>query len=180
VDNATAQHSAPCLAGSCATAIDGHWYALGAERGLLGSVLTPENATPDGVGRYRHYEGGSIYWTPSTNAYEVHGAIRIKWSQLGWERSVLGYPLTDESPTPDGVGRFNHFQGGSIYWTPSTNAHEVHGPIRSRWFQEGSERGALGYPTSDVKTTSGGQRSEFQRGAIEWDRVTGETKVIPS
>jgi len=78
------------------------------------------------------------------------------------------------------VGRFNHFQGGSIYWTPSTNAHEVHGPIRSRWFQEGSERGALGYPTSDVNTISGGQRSEFQRGAIEWDRVTGETKVIPS
>ena len=52
---------------------------------------------------------------------------------LGWERSFLGYPLTDETATPDGVGRYNHFQGGSIYWTPATGAHEVHGAIRGQW-----------------------------------------------
>jgi hypothetical protein len=28
-------------------------------------------------------------------AHEVHGAIRGKWSSLGWERSFLGYPLTE-------------------------------------------------------------------------------------
>jgi uncharacterized protein with LGFP repeats len=46
-------------------------------------------------------------------------------------------PLTDESPTPDGIGRFNHFQGGSIYWTPGIGAHEVHGAIRDKWASMG-------------------------------------------
>jgi uncharacterized protein with LGFP repeats len=52
----------------------------------------------------------------------VIGAIRDKWLAFGGDSSFLGQPLTDELTTPDGVGRFNHFQGGSIYWTPSTGA----------------------------------------------------------
>ena len=100
-------------------AIRGLWAQLGWERSFLGYPLTNETATPDGTGRFNHFQGGSIYWTPATGAHEVHGAIRGLWAQLGWERSFLGYPTTDETTTPDGVGRFNHFQGGSIYWTPS-------------------------------------------------------------
>ena len=45
------------------------------------------------------------------------GDIRNKWLSIGGASSVLGQPLTDELTTPDGIGRFNHFQGGSIYWT---------------------------------------------------------------
>ncbi len=82
--------------------------------------------------------------------YEVHGAIREKYLQLGAEGSFLGYPTTDETGTPDGVSRFNHFQAGSIYWTPSTWAHEVHGLIRGFWASNGWERNpGLGYPISD-------------------------------
>ena len=75
----------------------------------------------------RDFQGGSIYWSPATGAFEVHGLIRVKWAQLGGEREFLGFPLTDELGTPDGIGRFNHFEGGSIYWTPETGAH------RSPW-----------------------------------------------
>lgn len=86
----------------------------------------------------------------SAGAFEVHGAIREKYLALGAEASVLGYPRTDESGTPDGHGRFNHFQGGSIYWTAGTGAHEVHGLIRDRWSALGWERNPqLGYPISD-------------------------------
>jgi hypothetical protein len=86
----------------------------------------------------------------SAGAYEVHGAIRAKYLALGAEASILGYPRTDETGAPDGVGRFNHFQGGSIYWTPGTFAHEVHGLIRDRWASLGWERNAqLGYPITD-------------------------------
>ena len=46
----------------------------------------------------------------------VIGDIREKWLSLGGASSFLGQPLTDELTTPDGVGRYNHFQGGSIYW----------------------------------------------------------------
>jgi len=86
----------------------------------------------------------------SAGAFEVHGAIRAKYLALGAEASILGYPRTDETSTPDGIGRFNHFQGGSIYWTPATSAHEVHGLIRDRWASLGWERNPqLGYPISD-------------------------------
>jgi hypothetical protein len=86
----------------------------------------------------------------SAGAFEVHGAIREKYLALGAEASILGYPRTDETGTPDGIGRFNHFQSGSIYWTPGTSAYEVHGLIRDLWASLGWERNPqLGYPISD-------------------------------
>ena len=154
--------------------IRGKWAALGWERSFLGYPLTDETSTPDRRGRYNHFQGGSIYWTPETAAHEVHGLIRGKWAALGWERSFLGYPLTDETPTPDRVGRFNHFQGGSIYWTPQTNANEVHGAIRDKWAALGWERSFLGYPVTDELGTPGvGRFSRFQQGAIYWTPFTG-------
>src|SRR5947207_1389749 len=100
-------------------AIRAKWASLGWERSVLGYPVTDETGTPDGIGRFNHFSNaGSIYWTPGTGAWSVHGAIRDKWASLGWERSVLGYPVTDETGTPDGIGRFNHFSNaGSIYWT---------------------------------------------------------------
>jgi LGFP repeat len=86
----------------------------------------------DGKGYFRSYQGGSIYDGPG-GTHEVHGAIRDRWMLLGAQTGLLGYPLTDETGTPDGVGRYNHFQNGSIYWTPETGAHETHGAIRDEW-----------------------------------------------
>ena len=94
---------------------------------------------------------------------------------MGWETSVLGYPVTDETGTPDGIGRFNHFANdGSIYWTPATGAREVHGLIRAKWASLGWERGCLGYPISDTTSTAGGERSAFQQGAISFDATTAQ------
>ncbi len=155
------------------------WAELGWERSFLGYPLTSESTTPDGIGRYNHFQGGSIYWTPTTGAHEVHGAIRGLWSQLGWERSFLGYPLTNETATPDGIGRYNHFQAGSIYWTPRTGAHEVHGAIRGLWSQLGWERSFLGYPISDELTSADGATrfSLFENGAILWSAAAGADAV---
>jgi uncharacterized protein with LGFP repeats len=55
--------------------------------------------------------------TPETGAHEVHGAIRDKWQQRGWERSKLRYPVNDEHDIPG--GRASNFQGGEIQWTPT-------------------------------------------------------------
>ena len=156
-----------------------HQNYTGAE-GILGAPVNAESVAPDGVGHYRHFNGGSIYWTPSTCAWEVHGAIRDKWSSIGWETSVLGYPLSDESITPDGRGRYNHFQGGSVYWTPQTGAHEVHGLIRSRWAALGWERSALGYPLSDEteEINASGRFSLFEHGSIHWNRSSNAISVV--
>lgn len=154
-------------------AIRALWQSLGWENSALRYPVTDETATPDGVGRYNHFEGGSVYWTEATWAHEVHGFIKQKWSALGWEWSVLGYPTTNETGTPDGWGRYNHFQYGSIYWTPNTGAHEIHGAIRARWQSLGWELSFLGYPTSDEFAIAGGARSNFQGGYIIWSAATG-------
>jgi hypothetical protein len=145
-----------------------NWYQLG-------SPLMNELTAPDGIGRYRHYQNGSLYWSPGRGAKLVHGRIRDKWAQTGWEQG-FGYPLTDELPTPDGIGRYNHFQSCSIYWTPQTDAHEIHGAIRERWAQLGWERSYLGYPTSDeirVGDVADHRYSLFQHGSIVWTPQTG-------
>jgi hypothetical protein len=171
---------AKCVIQLAAFTIRAKWESLGGANGFLGSPTTDELPTPDGVGRFNHFQGGSIYWTPDTGAWEVHGAIRDKWAALGWETN-LGYPITDEMPTLDGMGRFNHFRrldGGhaSVYWTAQTGAWEVHGLIRTKWAALGYERSALGYPISDEMPTpdGAGRLSSFQGGTIYWapDRDT--------
>ncbi|MFY0568179.1 peptidoglycan DD-metalloendopeptidase family protein [Archangium lansingense] len=153
------------------------WEQLGWEKSYLGYPTTDEQATPDGVGRYNHFERGSIYFTPATGAHEVIGDINTKWVALGREAGLLGYPLTDETKTPDGVGRFNHFQNGSIYWTSTTGAHEVHGPIRAKWESLGWETGALGYPVKDEYAVTGGRESEFQKGFLTLNTATNTVTV---
>ena len=153
------------------------WSGLGGQAGPLGYPLTHERLAPDGRGRYNHFQGGSIYWSPATGAYDVRGSLRDTWSALGWELGPLGYPTTGERVAPDGVGRYNHFQGGSIYWSPATGAYAVQGAIRQRWASLAWEAGPLGYPTSNEYDVPGGRRSDFQRGSISWDARTGATTV---
>jgi hypothetical protein len=167
------------------------------ENGLLGDDTSKvDQVAADRVGRFRTYArgnepiitpvsdtrnqpNGAIYWTPSTCAHEVHGAIYHKWSALGLEKGRLGYPTTDETVTPDGLGRFNHFQRGSIYWSPLTGAHEVGGAIRDRWASLGWERGTLGYPISDATNDvdGSGAFSLFEHGVIHWNRVSNAVRV---
>lgn len=105
-------------------AIFERWMALGGLR--FGVPCTDELGTPDGVGRYNHFNNfsASIYWTPATGAHAIYGAIRERWAQLGWERSYLGYPTSDEVDFPQG-GRANEFQNGGIYWWPDTGAIDL-------------------------------------------------------
>lgn len=78
----------------------------------------------DGIGYFRRYGGAMIYWTPATGAHEVHGDICRKWSQLGFERSWLGYPVSDEMDFAQG-GRVSSFQHGEIYWWRDTGAIDL-------------------------------------------------------
>ncbi|WP_079072755.1 hypothetical protein [Streptomyces canus] len=77
-------------------------------------------------------------------------AIDEKWGQIPW----IGAPVdvgagSQEGPNPDGRGSSRDFEGGSIYWTPNTGAHEVHGDIRDLWPRMGWECSFLRYPVSD-------------------------------
>jgi uncharacterized protein with LGFP repeats len=65
------------------TAIDEKFAQLGGAQGFLGAPSGPEQGIPDGIGSFRHFAHGSIYWAPDTGAHEVHGLIRGKWASLG-------------------------------------------------------------------------------------------------
>ncbi|WP_052206727.1 glycoside hydrolase family 3 N-terminal domain-containing protein [Sinomonas humi] len=157
-------------------AILGHYRALGGPGGFLGFPLTDETGTPGG--RYNDFTGGSIYWSPASGAHEVNGGILGHYRALGGPVGFLGFPLTDETGTPDGIGRYNNFTGGSVYWTAGTGAREVHGAIRAKWGSLGYERSPLGYPVSDEYGVPGGRRNDFQHGSIVWNQATGTTQVI--
>ncbi|HEX8888840.1 MAG TPA: galactose oxidase-like domain-containing protein [Pyrinomonadaceae bacterium] len=160
--------------------INKKYAELGGASGLLGAPIAFESVTEDGKGLFRPYQNGSIYWTAETGAHEVHGAIRARWAVLDLEKGVLGYPLTDEAPVGDDIGRYNEFQNGYIYWTPETGAHEVCGPIFDLWRSLGG-KSHLGYPASDELKIpyANGTLKEFQHGSIYSDDERGTYVVYP-
>ncbi|MDQ3422805.1 MAG: CAP domain-containing protein, partial [Actinomycetota bacterium] len=136
------------------------WARTGWENGPLGFPTTGQLTTPNGVGLVNHFQGGSIFYSPATGAREVTPGIRDAWARVGWENGRLGFPTTHQQVTPDSFGRVIHFQGGSIFWSPTTGAHAVDGGIRDRWASTGWERGRLGYPVSDAYPIAEGFRQD--------------------
>ncbi len=161
------------------TEIDDKYASLGGAGGFLGAPTAVEQASADGEGAFRVFTGGTIYWHRASGAHEVHGSILARYRALGAETGVLGYPTTDESTTPDGIGRYNQFRLGSIYWHPATGAHDVQGRITEAWALLAWERDFLGYPISDqIIDAAGVARSRFQGGWISWDSGTDELRRV--
>ncbi len=158
------------------TPISARYAALGGAASVLGTPVGGEYAVPGGVAQ--NYTRGRMYYSAATGAHEVHGLILSDYLALGGPAGALRLPITDETRTPDLVGRYNHFSaGGSVYWTPATSAHAVYGAIRFRWSQLGWERSALGYPLTNEYAVTGGRRNDFQHGSITWLATTGAVTV---
>ena len=161
--------------------IRAEWARTRWEAGPLGFPATDEVRTPNGRGAYNAFQGGSIYWSPATGAREVRGAIRDAWARTGWEAGILGFPTTAESRTPDGRGAYNHFQGGSVYWSPGNGAWPVYGAIREAWFAEGAEE-FLGFPiTAETDFFYGGQlrrHQNFENATIIWSATDGVEVIM--
>ena len=156
VDNATAEHSAPCLQG-CG-AILTRYDALGANGSYLGPSLGPERSVGDGHGRYVDYRGGSIYWTRTTGARAISGAARSTWRRAGGPRGPLGYPTTERAVSPDRKRWSQDFQRGVVCDSPATTTSAVYGVIWVKWVALRREHGRLGYPVHD------GRRGRDHRG----------------
>lgn len=147
-------------------------------RALLGAPTGPEIA--QGAVHYRDYQRGRLYSSAATGVHEVHGAIWAKYRGSGGQ-AALGVPVTDETGTGDGVGRYNDFSAGwSIYWTPTTGSRGISGAVRRLWRALGAEDGVLGYAVTDQRKNAGsGRHVDFAKhaGSVYWSRTTGAHEV---
>ena len=134
--------------------------------GVIGSCVNNEYDVADGKGKAEDFRGGTAFWSPKTGAYPLFGAILAKYSGLGGASSWLGFPTTGETTTPDGVGRFVHFENGSIYWTPQTGAYAIPGDMFKAWGENGYETGDLKYPVAEANQVGNGYVQKFQGGFL--------------
>ena len=144
------------------------WGTLGFEKSKLGYPVTAETCGLTGGGCYQGFQNGSIHQAPGLGAHATWGAIRGTWGTLGFETSMLGYPLAGEVCGLTGGACSQAFQNGSIYYVPGAGAFATAGPVREAWNALSAEKGKLGYPVGSETCglTGGGCYQAFQGGSI--------------
>lgn len=137
-----------------------------AHASAVGACVSSGYPLPDGAWG-QDFVGGQILQRFLAAPQLVAGAINARYQTLGGRSSILGFPNGSDSPAKNNTGYITTFDGGDIFWSPSTGAHEVHGAILGAWANQGYETGSLGYPTTDEFTNAfGQQQSNFQGGAL--------------
>lgn len=115
--------------------------------------------------------GCQVYWPAP---YQVCGAIKDKYNQLGGPNSFLLFPKSNELTNPGNTGKRTEFLGGNIYWSTATGARPVAHDFLTKWGELGYESGFMKYPTTDeIVLSNGGRRQEFQGGSIYFSFDTG-------
>lgn len=133
-------------------------------------------------GCYAHNGIISIYAGPM-GTFKIKGAIRDRWGAMGWENSILGYPVSNEfcGLRNGGCGTRFEFDGGIMYWTGSTGSHFVKGLIGAKYASMGWEASIFGYPTTDefCGLVRGGCGNHFQNenGSIYYSPGSGTHRV---
>ncbi|NLE81242.1 MAG: hypothetical protein GX610_17000, partial [Rhodococcus sp.] len=88
----------------------------------------------------------------------------------GREDGALGYPISDEQVTADGVGHFARFESGDyIYSIAPVGAWTVPWQVHGIWEAFDLENGPFGYPSGLPKYQPEPGivwRQEFQRGSL--------------
>ena len=158
--------------------IHDRWTVAGRTGGRLGFPTAGELCGLRGDGCVQSFQGGLVYWSPTTGGHVVLGAIRTAYAKQGWETGRLGYPTSSEICGLRGGGCFQWFQGGSIYWSPANGAHVVLGAIRDAWARQGWENGRLGYPIGSESFSTGTYRQNFQGGTITLTIASGQTRIV--
>uniref|UniRef100_UPI00357100CB alpha/beta hydrolase-fold protein n=2 Tax=Nocardia concava TaxID=257281 RepID=UPI00357100CB len=141
--------------------------------GWLGDCLSGEYQVPGGVAQ--DFRGGKVLYSQATGAQPVAGAIGGSYAGLGGAASGLGFPIAGEGGLPDGRGRLQPFQHGSVYWSPQTGAQAVRGAIFDEWSKQGYERGPAGYPNGQEARTpqKDGVVQGFENGPMYFSAKTG-------
>ncbi|SDC05991.1 Uncharacterized conserved protein, contains LGFP repeats [Geodermatophilus telluris] len=151
------------------------WDREGRDNGVLGFPASDERPVGDGIGTLQEFEGGTIFYTDTTGAAPVRGAIRARWQATGGGTGPLGYPTTPEQPASDRSGSLQRFERGVVAYSDATGAQPVRGAVLPTWEKAGGATGPLGYPTGPEAAgpVAGGVVQAFQRGTVHWSASTG-------
>jgi len=115
--------------------------------------------------------------------------IQQKYQSLGGEQGPLGRAVNEEQATPNGLGFFQDFEHGMIFYHADYGAHVLSEAVENKWKSSmlandmvtGTQqaiRDYMGFPISDTLPT--GERGEacyFERGMIVV-RASGSSVVI--
>jgi uncharacterized protein with LGFP repeats len=160
--------------------------AIEQKHAQTGSLGAPSDSSPTCSGWIlpgciQEFENGWIIWSAATGARAVtRPDFHAEWADLrsfrdqGVRRSAYGFPVSDTVCGLAGGGCTQHFQAGSLYWSPAGGTHSVYGDVLQRWGASAWERGHLGYPTGDQTCTDYATRcvQHFQGGSIVWSAST--------
>ncbi|MFH5208550.1 alpha/beta hydrolase-fold protein [Antrihabitans spumae] len=150
---------------------------LASANNWLGDCLTGEYNVAGGVAQ--DFRFGRIFYSSTGGTQVVAGRIGGDYEANGGAGGPLGLPISEERGAPDGRGRYQLFERGSIYFTPQTGAHAIRGSILDEWSKQGYEGGPLGYPVAEeVKTPNkDGVVQGFEIGAMYYSPNNGTHRV---
>jgi len=80
-------------------------------------------------GKERTVIDSRIYWNSDICAHAVMGQILKLYLKLGGPKGKLGYPVQDETFSPDHYGRISRFEHGEIVWHADKGAHVIYKEI---------------------------------------------------
>jgi uncharacterized protein with LGFP repeats len=158
--------------------IGARWSAAGGLSSSLGLPVAAQRATADGRGQVVAFASGAgIYQaTGAGQAFLVRGGVGERWTALGGVAG-LGLPVTDETLLGTGVGVYQVYAKGKIFWSAGTGAQPVYGAIGAAYDGAGAEWSRLGLPTRAEYGIPGGTRADFQGGTITWNASTGSVTI---
>lgn len=81
---------------------------------------------PEGGGMLE-FANATVFALPRGGAHEVHGPILDWYLGHGGPYGALGYPISNERPTPTGSGRYHVFERGVVGWLPEVGAFAIGG-----------------------------------------------------
>lgn len=164
------------------TAINQAWRAAGGFAGPMGARQGGQSTVGDG-GVVQAYAGGKIYYTPSTGAHAVTGAILSKYESSGGPTGDLGFPVATEGDGGAPNSRVTVFSASDkpvIFWTPDNGAIIVRGAINAAWTKLGGAAGKLGVPTSERSVDGDTITQKFSGGEISWNQDTNTFSTKPA
>jgi uncharacterized protein with LGFP repeats len=154
------------------------YTALGGAAGTLGAAASREHCGQPGGGCRQRFARGWLYWSPTTGARTVTGAVLARWSALKAEAGTLGYPTADAVCGAGSVCTQN-FQRGVLVSTPRGGVRITRAAILAKWSALGGARSWIGDPVADVvcNQRNGTCSQRFRAAAVHWAQGLGAHPV---